>query len=163
MVRKVQLLLLSSPLVRAYPAVRRAWQISHYLPRRPITHAEDFAAFARFPVRRGLFLDVDLDERRAEVEIVEWKDLSRHLLHVEGSELLVLRGLAATLESCHPIVLVERSRDVEAIQQLLKAGGYSAYSYRADVGRFVPFASLQAGPNVFFMRPDALPRDAVER
>jgi FkbM family methyltransferase len=58
MVRRVQLLLLSSPLVVLYPALRRAWQISRYLLRRPITHGDDFAAFARWPDRPGLFLDV---------------------------------------------------------------------------------------------------------
>jgi FkbM family methyltransferase len=58
MVRQAQLLLLSSPLVRVYPALRRAWQISRYLLHRPITHGDDFAAFARFPERTGLFLDV---------------------------------------------------------------------------------------------------------
>jgi FkbM family methyltransferase len=58
MVQQAQLLLLSSPLVRAYPVVRRAWQISRYALRRPITHGEDFAALARFPERTGLFLDV---------------------------------------------------------------------------------------------------------
>jgi FkbM family methyltransferase len=58
MVRRAQLLLLSSPLVAVYPALRRAWQISRYLLRRPITHGDDFAAFARFPDRIGLFLDV---------------------------------------------------------------------------------------------------------
>jgi FkbM family methyltransferase len=58
MVRQAQLLLLSSPLVPAYPALRRAWQISRYMLRRPITHGDDFAAFARFPERTGLFLDV---------------------------------------------------------------------------------------------------------
>jgi FkbM family methyltransferase len=58
MVQQAQLLMLSSPLVRAYPLARRAWQISRYALRRPITHSEDFAAFARFPERTGLFLDV---------------------------------------------------------------------------------------------------------
>lgn len=58
MVQQAQLLLLSPPLVRAYPIARRAWQISQYALRRPITHGEDFAAFARFPERTGLFLDV---------------------------------------------------------------------------------------------------------
>ena len=58
MVRRAQLLLLSSPLVAVYPALRRAWQVSRYLLRRPITHGDDFAAFARFPDRAGLFLDV---------------------------------------------------------------------------------------------------------
>jgi FkbM family methyltransferase len=76
---------------------------------------------------------------------------------VEGSELRVLRGLAATLERCHPILLIERSADFEAIHELLKAGGYAAYSYQADAGRFVPYDSAHAGPNVFFMRPDAVP------
>ena len=57
-VRQAQLLLLSSPLVGAYPTLRRAWQLSRYLLRRPITHADDFVAFARFPERTGLFLDV---------------------------------------------------------------------------------------------------------
>jgi FkbM family methyltransferase len=265
MVRKVQLLLLSSPLVRAYPAVRRAWQISRYLLRRPITHGEDFAAFARFPARPGLFLDVGassgtsamsfrvfnrrnpilsiepnatlekelrflkrivrgfdyliaaagdqrgtitmyvpfyrgvpltaytassredlMDERgglhdwlgdrmsrpefhvqevTAEVFPLDDLNLSPAFIKidVEGSELQVLRGLSATLESRHPILLIERSRDFEAIRELLKANGYSAFGYRGDVGRFVPFDSLGDGPNVFFMRPDAIPRDAVER
>jgi FkbM family methyltransferase len=58
MVRQAQLLLLSSPLVRVYPALRRAWQILRYLLRRPLTHGGDFAAFATFPERTGLFLDV---------------------------------------------------------------------------------------------------------
>jgi FkbM family methyltransferase len=58
MVRRAQLLLLSSPLVGVYPALRRAWQISRYLLRRPVTHGDDFAAFAGFPERTGLFLDV---------------------------------------------------------------------------------------------------------
>lgn len=58
MVGQAQLLLLSSPLVPVYPVLRRAWQISRYALRRPITHGEDFAGFARFPERTGLFLDV---------------------------------------------------------------------------------------------------------
>src|SRR4051794_26780286 len=58
MTKRIQLLLLSSPLIVVYPALRRAWQISRYMLRRPVTHGEDFAAFARFPERAGLFLDV---------------------------------------------------------------------------------------------------------
>jgi FkbM family methyltransferase len=83
-------------------------------------------------------------------------------IDVEGSELRVLRGLATTLERSRPILLVERSRDFETIQQLLDASDYRPYSYQADVGRFVPFVADSAGPNVFFMPPDALPRDPVE-
>jgi hypothetical protein len=67
---------------------------------------------------------------------------------------------ACTLERCHPILLIEHSGDFEAIQKLLEARGYSAYGYQAGVGRFAPFTALSAGPNVFFMRPEAIPRDA---
>ena len=82
-------------------------------------------------------------------------------IDVEGSELRVLRGLAATLERSRPILMVERSRDFESIRELLSANDYRAYSYQADAGRFVPFVSEGAGPNAFFMQPDALPRDSV--
>jgi FkbM family methyltransferase len=58
MVRQAQLLLLSSTLIPAYPALRRMWQLSRYTLRRPVTHAEDFTGFARLPSRPGIFLDV---------------------------------------------------------------------------------------------------------
>lgn len=46
-----------SPVLRpAYPYLRRGWQLSRYLLRRP--HEADFAAFAKFPERTGLFLDI---------------------------------------------------------------------------------------------------------
>ena len=40
------------------------------------------------------------------------------------------------------------------------AQGALTTALRADAGRFVPFTSAGAGPNVFFMRPEAIPRDA---
>jgi hypothetical protein len=58
MIRKAQLLVISSPLVRGYPAMRRTWQFSRYVLRRPVTHGGGFAGFAKFPERTGLFLDV---------------------------------------------------------------------------------------------------------
>jgi FkbM family methyltransferase len=255
MVRQTQLLLLSSPLVRAYPALRRAWQISRYLLRRPITHGDDFAAFARFPERTGLFLDVGASSgtsamtfrvfnRRNPILSIEpnaileselrflkrivprfdyvvaaagdqrgmmtlfvpfyrgvpltaYSSLSRddlmdergglrdrlgdlmdgrdfHVeevtaavlplddlmlapdfikIDVEGGELRVLRGLADTIERSRPILLVERSVDFEAIRELLRESDYLAYSYRADIARFVPFDSYPPGLNVFFLQP----------
>ena len=106
--------------------------------------------------------DFHVEEVTAEVVPLDALDLSPAFvkIDVEGSELRVLRGLAATLERCQPILMVERSGDFEAIQQLLESRGYSAYGYQADAGRFVPFTSAGAGPNVFFMRPEAIPRDA---
>jgi FkbM family methyltransferase len=262
MTRKAQLLLLSSPLVGVYPAVRRMWQISRYVLRRPVTHGEDFAAFAKFPERRGVFLDIGassgtsamsfrvfnrrnrilsiepnatlekelrfltrivrgfdyriaaagdrrgtltmyvpvyrgvaltaytamsrddiMDERgglhdwlgeRMRSPAFHVQEVSAPVLplddleldpafikiDVEGSELQVLRGLAATLKRCRPILMVERSGDFDVIQQLLSAGDYRPYSYHA--GRFVPFVSDTAGPNVFFMAPDALPCGSVK-
>lgn len=262
MIRNAQLLLLSSPLVRVYPVARRAWQLSHYALRRPITHAEDFAAFANVP-RAGLFLDVGassgtsamsfrafdrrnpilsiepnailerelrslkrvmrgfdyliaaagdrrgtitmyvpfyrgvaltaytalrrddvLDERgglrgwlgdrmstpafhvqevSAPVLPLDDLDLSPAFVKVdvEGSELHVLRGLAATLERSRPILMIERSRDFDAIRELLGASGYRAYSYEPQAGRFVPFATDTAGANAFFLPPDALPGGAA--
>jgi Methyltransferase FkbM domain len=103
-----------------------------------------------------------IEEVSAEVVPLDDLDLSPAFvkIDVEGSELRVLRGLAATLERCHPILLIERSGDFEEIQQLLEARGYSAYGYQAAVGRFAPFTSHNAGPNAFFLRPEAIPRDA---
>jgi FkbM family methyltransferase len=58
MVRRAQLLLLLSPFARLYPAVRRIWQISRYVLRRPVTHGGDFAGLGRLVDTDGLFLDV---------------------------------------------------------------------------------------------------------
>jgi FkbM family methyltransferase len=256
MVSQAQLLLLSSPLVPAYPLLRRTWQISRYLLRRPITHGDDFAAFARFPERAGLFLDVGassgtsamtfrvfnrrnpilsiepnailetelrflrrivprfdylvaaagdergtltlsvpfyrgvpltaysspsrddlMDERGGlrdrlgdlmdgpnfrieEVKAVVFPldDLALApdfiKIDVEGGELGVLRGLADTIDRSRPILLIERSGDFQAIRELLSASDYRAYSYRADIARFVPFESRPPGVNVFFLQPD---------
>jgi FkbM family methyltransferase len=52
--RRVRLLLFGTP--RIYSAVRRAHQLLRYFRRRP--HEADFAAFAHFRDRNGLFLDV---------------------------------------------------------------------------------------------------------
>jgi hypothetical protein len=82
-------------------------------------------------------------------------------IDVEGSELQVLRGLAATLERSRPILMVERSGDFDLIRQLLSANDYQAYTYHA--GRFVPLVADTGGPNAFFMPPDALPRGSVSR
>ena len=253
MVRRAQLLLLTSPLVRVYPILRRAWQISRYLLRRPLTHGDDFAAFARFPDRTGLFLDVGASSgtsamsfrvfnRRSPILSIEpnailepelrflkrivprfayriaaageaggtitlfvpvyrgvpltaystadradltdprgglrsWlgdRVLSPHFgietitapvirlddleldpafvkIDVEGAELRVIRGLAATLRRSRPILLIERSGDFPAIQELLVAEGYRACTYRRDAGEFVPFAADAPGANAFFL------------
>jgi FkbM family methyltransferase len=253
MVRRAQLLLLSSPLVAVYPAFRRAWQISQYLLRRPITHGDDFAAFGRFPDRPGLFLDVGassgtsamsfrvfnrqspilsiepnailerelrfvkrivphfdyriaaagdsdgtitlyvpvyrgvpltaystadrddlLDERGglrswlgdrvlsprfhiAEVRapVVRLDDLALDpafvKIDVEGAELAVLRGLMQTLRRCRPILLIERSGDFPAIEELLRAEGYRSCTYRRHTAAFMPAADDATGPNMFFL------------
>lgn len=255
MVRTAQLLLLTSPLVGAYPPLRRAWQISRYVLRRPITHGDDFAGFAQFSDRRGLFLDVGassgtsamtfrivnrrspilsiepnailepelrflkrivprfdyriaaagdregtitlyvpvyrgvpltaystanrddlLDERgglrdwlgdrvtgpQLEIQevtapIVRLDDLGLDpafvKIDVEGAELRVLHGLTGTLRQSHPVLLIERSGDFAAIQELLALEGYRPYSYRGDEARFVPFGTDRPGPNVFFLQP----------
>jgi FkbM family methyltransferase len=70
---------------------------------------------------------------------------------VEGSELPVLRGLAATLERSHPILLIERSRDFEEIRRLLGDRAYRPYCYRPDTAEFVRFGQRCEGPNVFFL------------
>jgi hypothetical protein len=78
-------------------------------------------------------------------------------IDVEGSELQVIHGLTETLHRSRPILLIERSRDFAAIQELLSQEQYGPYSYRADAAEFVPLGADASGPNVFFLRPDHVP------
>jgi FkbM family methyltransferase len=254
--RALRLVLLRSP--RLYRVLRQILQIARYLARRP--HEPEFAAFAQFGARAGMFLDVGANTgtsamsfrifcrpnpilsiepspalerelrlvrrlvrrmdylicaageqngrmslytpayRRVPVDTVasvrrdsveERWSLRRQLgervdgpqlevreqsvpvrrlddlalapafvkVDVEGFELEVLRGLAETLHSHHPIVLVERSASYTGVEEFLGGLGYSAFAYLADAARLVPFAS-QDVTNVFFLPPDVAARDS---
>jgi FkbM family methyltransferase len=74
---------------------------------------------------------------------------------VEGGELAVVRGLTATLERRHPILLVERSGDIDAVERLVADLGYRPYAYRRGERRFVPGAG--DGANVFFLPAGSRP------
>jgi FkbM family methyltransferase len=67
-------------------------------------------------------------------------------IDVEGSELSVLRGLSATLERSHPVLLIERSRDFEEIRRLLLDRGYSPYCYQPDRDAFIRSGSCAKDP-----------------
>jgi FkbM family methyltransferase len=72
-------------------------------------------------------------------------------IDVEGFELQVLRGLAATLAEHQPIVLLERS-DGREVPELLGAMGYRPFVYVTREDRFEPDAG--GSQNVFYL-PEA--------
>jgi FkbM family methyltransferase len=236
---RIKLLLARSP--RLYLAARRARALGLYALRRP--HEPDFAAFALFPDRDGLFLDVGanlgnsalsfrLFNKRSPILSIEpnpfherdlrfVKRLIRNFdyslfaagethgeatLHVpvykglaltgeasllepharpwwaeeqgvqavetrtlrvpvrpldeleldpdfvkvdvEGAEESVLRGLARTLERARPILLLERSGNAAAVDDLLRATGYTAHVYEG--GRLQPYDGRRV-TNVFYL------------
>ena len=91
-----------------------------------------------------------------EVESVRLDDLGLTpafvKVDVEGFELEVLQGLAATLAAHEPIVLVERPENPE-LPRFLAELGYSAFSYRPGSDSFESDAGGLT-QNVFFLPAD---------
>jgi FkbM family methyltransferase len=69
-------------------------------------------------------------------------------IDVEGTEQAVLRGLTETIERARPILLLERSRDATAVDELLGTAGYTPHVY--DGKRLRPFGGEHV-TNVFYL------------
>jgi FkbM family methyltransferase len=118
----------------------------------------------RWSLRRQLGNRVDgprLEVREQDVPVRRLDDLALApafvKVDVEGFEVEVLRGLAETLRSHRPVVLVERSASYAGVEELLGALGYSAFAYVPGEARLVPYAS-QDVTNVFFLPAEAAAR-----
>jgi FkbM family methyltransferase len=83
-----------------------------------------------------------LDELEVEPDFVK--------IDVEGAELRVLRGLEETISRCHPVLMIERSKRIDEVIELLDRKGYEPFVYDASEGRLLPYAG-QAATNVFFL------------
>ena len=74
-------------------------------------------------------------QREVSIEVTTIDDVcrERHItpafikIDIEGAELEALQGMEQTLQSVHPVVLLEISRQHHACWLLLKAAGYVAY------------------------------------
>jgi FkbM family methyltransferase len=116
-----------------------SWWMREHLHR---TDAEGFSVNERVvPVRR-------LDDLAVEPAFVK--------LDVEGFELPVLQGLAATLERHRPILMVERNSRSREIDALLSRLDYRAFIYDAVGGKLVPY-ERQRPQNLFYLPPATAP------
>jgi FkbM family methyltransferase len=69
-------------------------------------------------------------------------------IDVQGHELEVLRGMAATLAACKPVLLLERGFRLEEIRDYLSASGYELCQFDRKQGLLVP-CDLPEGKNYF--------------
>lgn len=91
-----------------------------------------------------------LDELRLDPSFVK--------IDVEGAELAVLRGLRQTIARNHPVLMIERSEQIDQVVDLLGCDSYRAFVYDPVRDCFRGYRG-QAAVNVFFL-PIAL-QDAV--
>jgi FkbM family methyltransferase len=71
-------------------------------------------------------------------------------IDVEGAELGVVAGLRETIERCRPVLMIERSRQISEVVELLSANGYEAFVYERATDEFRPYGG-QPAVNVFFL------------
>lgn len=95
--------------------------------------------------------EIELEEVTVRVRPIDDHDLSPHAvkIDVEGAEVAVLEGMAATLERSRPLLLVETGDPAPALE-LLAPLGYEACVYRADRDVVEPYTP-GAGANVLFI------------
>jgi FkbM family methyltransferase len=92
--------------------------------------------------------------RQVEVDLLRLDELGLEpafvKIDVEGTELGVLKGLSETIERCRPVLMVERSKQIGQVVELLGASGYEAFAYDRAKDDFHPYGDLPA-LNVFFL------------
>jgi FkbM family methyltransferase len=92
-------------------------------------------------------IDRDVEVRRLDDLELETSFVK---LDVEGFELSALRGLSATLERSHPVVMVERSSAYADVHDFLASLGYAAFTFQPSSRSMLPYAGEQV-TNVFFL------------
>jgi FkbM family methyltransferase len=70
-------------------------------------------------------------------------------IDVEGMELIVLRGLAKTLERCRPLLLLETPKDFDEVAAYLATWSYEPRAYDRSARAFRPWE--RSGASVFFV------------
>jgi FkbM family methyltransferase len=71
-------------------------------------------------------------------------------IDVEGAELGVLHGLQETIARCRPALMIERSKRIDEVIELLSANGYEAFVYDGASKEFSPYEG-QSATNVFHL------------
>lgn len=95
--------------------------------------------------------ELELEEVAVRVRPVDEHRLSPHAvkIDVEGAEIAVLEGMAATLERSRPVLLIETADPAPALE-LLAPLGYEAAIYRGDSDEVEPYAGGVTA-NVLFL------------
>jgi FkbM family methyltransferase len=95
--------------------------------------------------------EIELEEVVVRVRPLDEHELSPHAvkIDVEGAEIAVLEGMAATLERSRPVLLIETG-DPAPVLDLLAPLDYEACVYRADEDRVAPYAD-GVSANVLFI------------
>lgn len=136
---------------------------SYELPAESSLNREDAAAVlerleAEGAKRRRLSLkEVTVDLRRLDELGL---DPSFVKIDVEGAELGVLRGMRETIARRHPVLMVERSKRLDQVADLLRDDEYAPFIFDADEAEFRPYRG-EPTVNVFFLPPDAQPSAAA--
>ena len=74
-------------------------------------------------------------------------------IDVEGFELEVLRGMAATIERCRPVFMIEYHRKTaKGVAEILRPFGYSPFVFDRHASAFRPVAAGEAD-NPFYLAP----------